>query len=349
MTLQSGPAQSGNPISFKQIKNEFGLPPGKNLGAYRVNFSNTQNGGSLSGLPLDDGIPQSGEIKFSDFYGKRMNTVVDCYRGGTQTTASARDKYNNFSRTVVIGEFRSPKSSPSNEKIIVNVNKTFQGPSGSDNRKKCSLRTGFFGNGIIFRIDIGSNGKIVGAGGDGGDGGSIGDGKDGKNGTSGLGLEQKSENGTVVIANSGLISAGYGGGGGGGGAHDHDAGKGGGRRRKASGGGGGGGAGLPAGEGGKGGTEGKNGENGGNGGLNSAGSGGEGGNNDNEAVGGEGGHGGRDGQNAEKGERGEGGEGSGSEGGNRGNAGAAIRRSSGSINFSVNGTVRGDTGASGVE
>jgi hypothetical protein len=322
MTLQSGPAQSGNPISFKQIKNEFGLPPGKNLGAYRVNFSNTQNGGSLSGLPLDDGIPQSGEIKFSDFYGKRMNTVVDCYRGGTQTTASARDKYNNFSRTVVIGEFRSPKSSPSNEKIIVNVNKTFQGPSGSDNRKKCSLRTGVFGNGIIFRIDIGSNGKIVGAGGDGGDGGSIGDGKDGKNGTSGLGLEQKSENGT---------------------------GKGGGRRRKASGGGGGGGAGLPAGEGGKGGTEGKNGENGGNGGLNSAGSGGEGGNNDNEAVGGEGGHGGRDGQNAEKGERGEGGEGSGSEGGNRGNAGAAIRRSSGSINFSVNGTVRGDTGASGVE
>ena len=259
MTLQN----AGNPISFGQIKDEFGLPSGKNLGAYRVSFSNTQNGGSLSGLPLDDGVPQSGEIKFSDFYGKRMNTVVDCYRGGTQTTASARDKYNNFSRTVVIGEFRSPKSSPSNEKIIVNVNKTFQGPSGSDDRKKCSLRTGVFGNGIIFRIDIGSNGKIVGAGGDGGDGGSIGDGEDGKNGTSGLGLEQQSENGTVVIANSGLISAGYGGGGGGGGAHDHDAGKGGGRRRKASGGGGGGGAGLPAGEGGRGGSEGKNGENGG--------------------------------------------------------------------------------------
>ena len=344
MTLQN----SGS-ISFGQIKNEFGMPSGKNLGAYRVSYSNTGEGGSLSGLPLDDGVPQSGEIKFSDFYGKRMNTVVDCYRGGTQTTASARDKYNNFSRTVVIGEFRSPKSSPSNEKIIVNVNKTFQGPSGSDDRKKCSLRTGVFGNGIIFRIDIGSNGKIVGAGGDGGKGGSIGDGEDGKNGTSGLGLEQQSEDGTVVIANSGLISAGYGGGGGGGGGHDHDAGKGGGRRRKASGGGGGGGAGLPAGEGGKGGTEGKNGENGGDGGLNSAGEGGEGGNNDNEAVGGEGGHGGRDGQNAEDGERGEGGEGSGNEGGNRGNAGAAIRRSSGSINFSVNGTVRGDTGSSGVE
>ena len=348
MTLQPGPAQSGNPISFRQIKDEFGLPPGKNLGAYRVNFSNTQHGGSLSGLPLDDGIPQSGTIRFSDFYGKRMNTVVDCYRGGTQTTANARDKYNNFSRTVVIGEYRSPKSSPSNEKIIVNVNKTFQGPSGSDNRKKCSLRTGYFGNGIIFRIDIGSNGKIVGAGGDGGDGGSIGDGKDGKNGTSGLGLEQPSENGTVVIANSGLISAGYGGGGGGGGAHDHDKRS----RRSASGGGGGGGAGLPAGEGGRGGRCGsrcKDGTAGSDGGLNSAGSGGEGGNNDGEARGGEGGRGGRDGQNAEKGERGRGGEESGGEGGNRGNAGAAIRRSSGSINFSVNGTVRGDTGSSGVE
>ena len=345
MTLQS----AGNPISFGQIRNEFGMPPGKNIGAYRVSYSNTGEGGSLSGLPLDDGIPQSGTIRFSDFYGKRMNTVVDCYRGGTQTTANARDKYNNFNRTVVIGGYRSPKSSPSNEKIIINVNKTFQGPSGSDNRKKCSLRTGYYGNGIICRIDIGSNGKIVGAGGDGGDGGSIGDGEDGKNGTSGLGLEQQSEDGTVVIANSGLISAGYGGGGGGGGGHDHDARKGGGRRRKASGGGGGGGAGLPAGEGGKGGTEGKNGENGGDGGLNSAGEGGEGGNNDNEAVGGEGGHGGRNGQNAEDGERGEGGEGSGNEGGNRGNAGAAIRRSSGSINFSVNGTVRGDTGSSGVE
>ena len=150
MTLQSGPAQRGNPISFGQIRNEFGTPPGKNLGAYRVNYSNTGEGGSLSGLPLDDGVPQSGTIKFSDFYGKRMNTVVDCYRGGTQATANARNKYNNFSRTVVIGGYRSPKSSPSNEKIIINVNKTFQGPSGSDNRNKCSLRTGTYGNNICL-------------------------------------------------------------------------------------------------------------------------------------------------------------------------------------------------------
>ena len=340
--------QNSGPISFGQIRDEFGLPPGKNLGAYRVNYSNTGQGGSLSGLPLDDGVPQSGQIAFSNFYGKRMNTVVDCYSGGTQTNANARDKYNNFSRTVVIGGYRSPKSSPSNEKIIVNVNKTFQGERGGE-RRKCALRTGTYGNGIIFRVDIGSSGRIVGAGGDGGDGGSNGSGERGGDGTSALGLEQASENGTVVVANSGLISAGYGGGGGGGGAHDHDAGKGGGRRRKASGGGGGGGAGLPAGEKGKGGSKGSDGENGSDGGLNSAGSGGEGGNNDGEARGGRGGHGGRDGQNSESGERGRGGEGSGSSGGVRGFNGAAIRTRSG-VNFSVSGgTVRGNTNASGVQ
>ena len=340
--------QNSGPISFGQIRDEFGLPPGKNLGAYRVNYSNTGQGGSLSGLPLDDGVPQSGQIAFSNFYGKRMNTVVDCYSGGTQTNANARDKYNNFSRTVVIGGYRSPKSSPSNEKIIVNVNKTFQGERGGE-RRKCALRTGTYGSGIIFRVDIGSSGRIVGAGGDGGDGGSNGSGERGGDGTSALGLEQASENGTVVVANSGLISAGYGGGGGGGGAHDHDAGKGGGRRRKASGGGGGGGAGLPAGEKGKGGSKGSDGENGSDGGLNSAGSGGEGGNNDGEARGGRGGHGGRDGQNSESGERGRGGEGSGSSGGVRGFNGAAIRTRSG-VNFSVSGgTVRGSTTGSGVQ
>ena len=63
MTLQN----SGT-ISFTQIKNEFGLPTGKNLGAYRVSDS-PGNNCSLSNLPLDSGIPQTGEIKFSNFYG----------------------------------------------------------------------------------------------------------------------------------------------------------------------------------------------------------------------------------------------------------------------------------------
>ena len=70
---------TGDPISFTDIKNEFGLPPDKNLGAYRMSV----NVGGLSNLGLDNVddtgqthrpptsiIPQSGTIKFSDFIRK---------------------------------------------------------------------------------------------------------------------------------------------------------------------------------------------------------------------------------------------------------------------------------------
>ena len=45
MTIKS----SGSSLSFGEIVNEFGLPPAKNFGAYRV----VQNVGSLENLPLD--------------------------------------------------------------------------------------------------------------------------------------------------------------------------------------------------------------------------------------------------------------------------------------------------------
>ena len=69
---------SGNPIRFIDIANEFGFPVGKNLGAYRI----SQNVGTLSNLPLDTDIPQSvsigsSTIRFSDFYNKRLNIVID--------------------------------------------------------------------------------------------------------------------------------------------------------------------------------------------------------------------------------------------------------------------------------
>lgn len=70
MTLQG----SGT-IRFSEISNEFGLPPGKNIGAYRVSESFS----GLVNMPLDTGIPQSGRINFSDFYNKKLNMVVDCY------------------------------------------------------------------------------------------------------------------------------------------------------------------------------------------------------------------------------------------------------------------------------
>ena len=69
-------------LSFEDdIEKEFGENPSRSLGSYRrdhPDFSN-KNCGSLTNLPLDDGIPTSGEIKFSDFYGKKLNIVVDYY------------------------------------------------------------------------------------------------------------------------------------------------------------------------------------------------------------------------------------------------------------------------------
>jgi hypothetical protein len=67
--------QASGPISFSQIANEFGLSPGRNLGAYRI----SQSVGTLSNLPLDTGIPQSGPIGFGSFYGKRLNMVTDLF------------------------------------------------------------------------------------------------------------------------------------------------------------------------------------------------------------------------------------------------------------------------------
>ena len=95
--------QASGTISFSQITNEFGTPPGKNLGAYRLdNQELNTNEGTVSykealgieTIPLDAGIPTSGEIKFSDFYGKRLNLIVDFYNHPTEsipTTSLTRD------------------------------------------------------------------------------------------------------------------------------------------------------------------------------------------------------------------------------------------------------------------
>jgi len=73
MTLQS----SGNPISFNQIRGEFGNGTNR-LGQYRRDDSSfgNKNVGDLANMPLDTNIPVSGQIKFSDFYGKSLNVVV---------------------------------------------------------------------------------------------------------------------------------------------------------------------------------------------------------------------------------------------------------------------------------
>ena len=332
MTIKS----SGSSLSFSEIETEFGANGSRSLGGYRL----TQNVGSLSNLPLDNGIPTSGQIKFSDFYSKQLNVVVDCHSGGREDRKSARnDKWNNNAVTV-IGGFRSKKESGS--KIIINVNKKFC--SNKDQQNRCALRTGSWDGSATVQVDIGGSAQILGSGGDGGKGadGINNNGNPGASGTSGLGIEQN--NVVVNISSGAVLRAGFGGGGGGGGGRQTDK-----RRdRRAGGGGGGGGAGCPAGNGGAGGSPGGGfgsgpGAPGGAGTETAGGGGGGGGNNGGQAGGGSGGSGGQAQGNAG------GGNNSQTSGGSGGANGAAIRRISGyNVTINNSGTIQGDTNATGV-
>ena len=272
---------SGSQLSFSEIESEFGNNPARSLGQYRRddpsgNFDNASpSGSSLSNLPLDTGIPTSGEIKFSQFYGKQLNMIVDYFddtgsSGGEASnvlnrqddganTMAATWRYNNqSSRVKVVGGFRSrptgtvsgyslsSSSWQGGKKVFINVNKQIgssKAASDSD-RNNVALRTGNWPSGTNLQIDIGSSGRIQGAGGNGRQGQSnSGTPSQAFTGTSGLGIEYPAQ-----INNSGTIRCGYGGGGGGAGSwsdpnkNPRDFGR--------SGGGGGGGAGIPAGDGG---------------------------------------------------------------------------------------------------
>ena len=322
--------QGSGQISFQNIEDEFGQNGSRSIGAYRL----TQNIGTINNIPLDAGIPTSGEIKFSDFYGKRLNIVVDCFSGGREDRKSAKnDKWNNNAITVV-GGFRSKRESGS--KIIINVGKKFCSDKNGVNN--VALRTGSWDGSATVQIDVGSGGQILGAGGDGGNGNNAyGSGSPGGDGSSGLGVDVN--NCTVNIQSGGIIRAGFGGGGGGGGGRQRDKG----RDRRTGGGGGGGGMGCPSGNGGSG-SQGGGG--GGNGTETSGGGGGGGGNNGNQAFGGAGGSGGQ-----AQGGAGSGGRGfsQGGSGGSGGASGAAIRRISGfNVTINNNGTIQGDTNATGI-
>lgn len=322
--------QGSGQISFSQIENEFGQNGERSLGDYRT----SQSVGELSNLPLDTGIPTSGEIKFSDFYSKRLNIVVDMHSGGDEFRKSAKnDKWNNNNLTV-IGGFRSKKEDGS--KIIVHVNKKFGSDKSSVNN--CAVRTGSWNSSSSIIVDVGGEGQILGAGGDGGQGGvCLGTGSPGGTGTSGLGIDHNGV--TVNVLSGGIIRAGFGGGGGGGGGRQTDKGS----DRRASGGGGGGGAGFPAGNGGQPGNGCANGSSGSSGNETTAGDGGGGGNNGNQAYGATGGEGGQFGEAANNGGSSQAGGGSG------GGDGAAIRRTSGfSVTINNNGTIQGDQNATGV-
>ena len=349
MTLPSSP----NSISFRQIRDEFGENGTKSLGGYRI--SQEIDGSGLT-LPLDDGIPTSGTIKFSDFRGKRLNVVVDCYSGVTENRVNVKnDKWTNEHKPIVVGGLTNIKEEGS--RIRIAVNKKFGSVRGPVTN--CALRTGSWDSTAQVVVEVAANGKILGAGGDGGTGANRvnNTGQDGQVGGGALGIEAS---GTIVnVRSGGLILAGGGGGGGGGGQREtsglwSD--------RKGSGGGGGGGAGLPPGLGAAGGAGGTAGSPGDAGSETSGGSGGGGGNNAGEAVGGTGGTGGNPGLAGGAGVRPSGGDGpiypaAGQAGkwrntpaGAGGAAGGAIRRTSGA-SFTIetnNGTILGSTDQTGV-
>ena len=137
---------SGSQLSFSEIEAEFGANGSRSLGAYRL----SQSVGELT-LPLDTGIPSSGQIKFSDFYSKKLNVVVDMFSGGDEFRKSARsDKWNN-NQVTVIGGFRSKKESGS--KIIIHINKKF----GSDKSQveNCAVNTGSWSAASV-QVDVGA-------------------------------------------------------------------------------------------------------------------------------------------------------------------------------------------------
>ncbi len=330
-------------ISAADIRTEFGQT-GSNgrveLGSYRIN----QDIGELGELPLDTGIPQSGQIDYNSFRNKKLNVVVDFHSGGTVYRKSARTEYDNGNVTYV-GGFKSgtPPGTGTGTKVIIHVNKTIGSETGGADR--CALRTGTWHSSADVRVDVGGEGAIYGAGGRGGNGAAgAGAGGGGSVGSSGLGVEHSM---TVNIRTGGYIQAGYGGGGGGGGGYDtdkHD-------DELGSGGGGGGGAGLPVGEGGTGGDGWKaDGANGADAGNTTAGEGGNGGNADGEGIGGAGGDGGSPGEGADGGGHGSGNNSSGP-GGSGGGNGAAVRRTNSGISITYTGEtdrIIGPTNQDGV-
>ena len=140
--------QASGQISFSDISNEFGNAG--SLGAYRV----SQTIGELSNLPLDNGVPHTGAISFSDFYSKRLNIVVNYHSGGPEYQQDARDKYDANGITIV-GGYKSVNNKPaagSGAKVMIHVDKTI-GSTTNAGVNRCALTTGSWNN-TTLQIDL---------------------------------------------------------------------------------------------------------------------------------------------------------------------------------------------------
>jgi len=244
------------------------------FGNYRMDNA-SEFGGMIVPLDTDCGpnsnldIPTgTNPISFSNFYNARLNIGVDYYTADENRPDDAVTRFGDTSKRKVVGGFIGVPAGndTSSSKVAIIVNKTISGKSAGvedSTVNECSLRTGLgWDTGTKIAIQVGSSGRIYGAGGDGGGGGNVADtvnsskgpnglefdlnGGDGENGTSALGIEW--DNAVVKVRSGGRIVSGFGGGGGGGASHEDSIGE-----RSSAGGGGGGGAGSPAGVGGIGG------------------------------------------------------------------------------------------------
>ena len=349
MTLQS----SGS-ITARDIAIELGYTQGAEtkIGDYRLNGGQDFTGVKL---PVSEGVPTSGEIKFSDFYDARRTLVVDYHSGSPESfPENAKDRFTSRSK-VVVGGFVGNDNDTSGKKVVIVVNKDISSAKGSVNN--CALKTGTgWSSDTVLEVLLGSNGELLGAGGDGGNGGAStsGSGGTGGAGSSGLGIQHEGTGGTrVTIESGGRIAAGGGGGGGGGGAFVEREERWGGPRQYATGAGGGGGAGLPSGSAGNNGATAGSKTSGGSGGAQRTKSGGDYG-----AAGGAGGAGGNPSLAGGSGASGfgfgriEGSPRHSGGGGSGGSAGAAIRRNVGFTvviqNLGPPSQLVGDTSATGI-
>jgi len=354
-------------ISASDIINEFGNSNsngGMSLGAYR--FQSNQTIGSLTFSALDTGVPTgSSQIKYSDMRNKKLNFVVDYHsfsqdRQNSVAHINAQTRWQQGNNTAVGGFKSAPTSSGDwngGKKVFINVNRTF-GSIINNTQSVVALRTGQnWPDNTEMIIEVGSSGKIFGAGGRGGHGSNgSGVGGNAENGNSALGIDITTNSGgkscTINIRNGGYIQCGFEGGGGGGGFYDDP--------NKSSqdpvisGGGGGGGAGRPSGVGGNAGTSSQHGPNG-DAGTNATntvrGLGGSGKNgSQGSSRSGDGGNGAQSGADSENGDAATQGTSDNpktfSAGGNKGLRGAAIRKRDASCGYTLNidsgGQVIGD-------
>ena len=193
-------ANPGQNISFSDIENEFGQNNGRDLGEYRV----SQTVGEMNNLPLDEGIPQSGSISFSNFAQKQLNVIVH-YSGTQIRPATGREKYSANSGVTVIGGFKGRPSNSSGTRVVLHVSGTVG--SSKDSRVHCALRTGgAWESGTELEVNVGGEGLIIGAGGNGGDGSNdyATEGDNGRPGSSALGIAYTVDK--VVVQSGGAHS-----------------------------------------------------------------------------------------------------------------------------------------------